>query len=120
LSSQFLRYRELFRYPKIVATEYVEQSGGEFMLTGSRVSLASLIACWKEGLSAESLRDEFPLLTLEQVYGAITYYLRNQVEIDSHLVDLAADFDDRARQQAALYPETTSKLRAAREAAQQR
>ena len=89
------------------------------MLTGSRVILASLVARWKEGLSAESIRDEFPILTLEQVYGAITYCLRNQVELDSHLAHLTADFDNRARRQAALYPEITSRLSAAKEAAQQ-
>jgi uncharacterized protein (DUF433 family) len=100
--------------------EYVEQRRGELMLTGSRVSLACVVACWKEGLSAESIRDEFPVLTLEQVYGAITYYLRNQVELDSHLAHMTVDFDNRARQQAALYPEITRKLRAAKEAAQQR
>ncbi|HEY1947487.1 MAG TPA: DUF433 domain-containing protein [Bryobacteraceae bacterium] len=101
-----------------MANEYVEQSSGEFMLAGSRVTLASIITAWKEGLSAESIRDEFPVLSLEQVYGAITYYLRNQVEIDSYLAALASDFDHRARQQAALYPEITSRLRAAKETAQ--
>jgi uncharacterized protein (DUF433 family) len=118
LSSQSLRYRDLFRYAEIMANEYVEQSSGEFMLAGSRVTLASIITAWKEGLSAESIRDEFPVLSLEQVYGAITYYLRNQVEIDSYLAALASDFDHRARQQAALYPEITSRLRAAKETAQ--
>jgi uncharacterized protein (DUF433 family) len=101
-----------------MAIEYVEQSGGELMLAGSRVSLASVVASWKEGLSAESIRDEFPVLSLEQVYGAITYYLRNQTEIDSYLAELATDFEHRARQEATLYPEITNKLRATKETPQ--
>jgi hypothetical protein len=28
--------------------------------------------------------DSFPVLTLEQVYGAITYYLAHQAEIDTY------------------------------------
>jgi uncharacterized protein (DUF433 family) len=108
----------IFRYSEVMAIEYVEQSSGEFMLADSRVSLASVVASWKEGLSAESIRDEFPVLSLEQVYGAITYYLRNQIEIDSYLAAIATDFDHRASQQATLYPEITNKLRAARETAQ--
>lgn len=75
-----------------------------------------MIHCWREGLSAESIRDEFPALTLEQVYGAIAHYLHNQAEIDAYLTDIAADFAHRASQQAAAYPEITARLRAAAEA----
>jgi len=87
------------------------------MVSGSRVSLASVFTSWKEGCSPESIRDDFPSLTLEQVYGAITYYLAHQAEIDSYLSALQADFERRRAEQAALYPETATKLRAALEAA---
>lgn len=100
-----------------MTSEYVELQEGQYLAAGSRVSLASLVACWKEGLSAESIRDEFPTLRLEQVYGAITYYLRNQTEVDSHLASLATDFQSRAEEQASLYPEITMKLRTAMQAA---
>lgn len=56
------------------------------------------------------------MLRLEQIYGAITYYLHNQMEIDAYLTRLLADFDRRAEEQAAPYPDITAKLRAAREA----
>jgi uncharacterized protein (DUF433 family) len=98
--------------------EYVEHQGDEYVVTGSRVSLASLVASWKQGLSAESIRDEFPTLHLEQVYGAITYYLHNQSEINLYLEALSDDFQHRAQQQAILYPEITAKLRAALETTQ--
>ena len=73
---------------------------------------------WKEGLSPEAIRDDFPTLRLEQVYGAIAYYLANQIEIDSFLSALAADFEARRVEQQALHPELATKLRAALETAQ--
>lgn len=81
------------------------------MLTGSRVSLASIVSAWREGLSPESIRDDFPVLSLEQVYGAITYYLANQVEADTYISDLIADFERRRADEEARNPELTAKLR---------
>ena len=86
------------------------------MVSGSRVSLDSVVYAWKEGFSPESICDNFPSLTLEQVYGAVTHYLANQAEIDSYLLTLKADFERRRAEQAALHPKTTAKLRAALEA----
>ena len=50
-----------------MAREYVEQRNGGYYLTGSRVSLESLIWPFLEGASPETLVDEFPTLSLEQV-----------------------------------------------------
>jgi hypothetical protein len=35
----------------------------------------------------------FPTLTLEQVYGAITYYLAHRAEIDRYLEQADAEFE---------------------------
>jgi uncharacterized protein (DUF433 family) len=101
-----------------MTSEYVKQQGEDYVLAGSRVSLASVVAAWKDGFSAESIRDEFPTLHLEQVYGAITYYLHNQAEIDAYLASLSSDFQQRTERQAILYPEITAKLRMALETTQ--
>ena len=94
---------------------YVEHCGEDYMLTGSRVSLASIVAGWKEGLSPESIREDFPTLRLEQVYGAIAFYLANQTAVDAYLSALAADFERRRSEEQALLPETTARLRTALE-----
>lgn len=45
-----------------------------------------VVYCFREGLSPESIvHDCFPALTLEQVYGAITYYLAHLDHIDDCL-----------------------------------
>jgi len=98
---------------------YVERRGEDYMLTGSRVSLASVVMAWREGLSPESIQEDFPSLHLEQVYGAIAYYLGNQAEIDSYLSALASDFERRRAEQEAQRPELVVRLRSALETAKQ-
>lgn len=67
-------------------SEYVEQTDGGYWITGAGVSLDSIVYCFREGLSPETIvHDCFPALRLEQVYGAITYYLAHQAEIDEYL-----------------------------------
>jgi uncharacterized protein (DUF433 family) len=57
-----------------VNTTYVEQRDGRYAVTDTRVSLDSIVYGFLSGQSAESLAQAFPVLTLEQVYGAITFY----------------------------------------------
>ena len=67
--------------------EYVEQRGDGWSVRDSRVSLDSLIFAFRDGLSPETIaRECFPTLRLEQVYGAIAFYLANRLELDA-LVD---------------------------------
>lgn len=64
---------------------YVEQRDGGYYVAGERVSLDSLVYAFRRGASPESIRRSFPVLTLEQVYGAIAYYLAHEHEIDAYL-----------------------------------
>jgi uncharacterized protein (DUF433 family) len=62
--------------------QYVEQREATYFVRGSRVSLDSVVHSFLDGDSAEAIRESFPTLSLEQVYGAIAYYLGHQAEID--------------------------------------
>ncbi len=67
-----------------MATEvYVEERNGGFYVASSRVSLASIIYEFRAGSSPETIRRNFPTLSLEQVYGAIAFYLGHQNETAS-------------------------------------
>ena len=69
-----------------MAKDYVESvDGGAYRVAGSRVSLDSIVYCFREGLSPEGIAESFPTLTLEQVYGAVTFYLANQRMVDDYL-----------------------------------
>jgi uncharacterized protein (DUF433 family) len=64
--------------------DFVEQRNDGFYLVGSRVPLDCVVREFREGQSPEAIRSDFPSLSLEQVYGAITFYLghKDQVEND--------------------------------------
>jgi len=72
------------------AKAYVEHREGGYWVTGTRVSLDFLVYAFREGQTAESLAQSFPVLTLEQVYGAIAYYLAHREGIDAYLVEQEA------------------------------
>jgi uncharacterized protein (DUF433 family) len=73
---------------------YVEKHDAGYWVAETRVSLDSVILAFLDGLSPETIATEcFPVLTLEQVYGAITYYLAHRAEIDRYLQQVDAEFD---------------------------
>jgi hypothetical protein len=51
----------------------------------TRVPLESVIYPFQEGQSPEAIRQQYPALSLEEVYGAITYYLANRESVHQYL-----------------------------------
>ena len=98
---------------------YVEQHDGGYWVMGTRVSLDSLVYAFREGQTAESLAQSFPVLTLEQVYGAIAYYLANREVIDVYLRQQEADFAQLAQDLRQRDPMFYQKLADARRQRQQ-
>ncbi|MDQ3257357.1 MAG: DUF433 domain-containing protein [Acidobacteriota bacterium] len=96
----------------MTSTTYVEQRDDEgYWVTGTRVSLDSVVYRFIEGLSPESIQaDCFPTLTLEQVYGAITYYLHNRVEVDAYLQQADAEYERFRERVRAEYPQAHRRL----------
>jgi uncharacterized protein (DUF433 family) len=80
-----------------MSSSYVEERDGVYLVAGSRVSLDSVVCAFVSGQSAEAITQAFPLLSLEQVYGAITYYLANREDLDRYLVAQQQEFDVKRR-----------------------
>jgi Protein of unknown function (DUF433) len=55
----------------VAAKSYVEYRNDAYWVEGTRISLDSVVYAFRKGLSPESIVQSFPLLTLEQVYGAM-------------------------------------------------
>ena len=58
---------------------------GVMRIGHSRVMLDSIVAGFEHGHSPETLQQQYPSLSLEEVYGAITYYLAHTDEVHSYL-----------------------------------
>jgi len=69
-----------------MAKEYIDERAGGYYVAGTRISLDSIVHAFRRGESPETICQNFELLRLEEVYGAIAYYLANQAEIDTYLI----------------------------------
>jgi uncharacterized protein (DUF433 family) len=97
-----------------MSKEYVERHEGAYRIAGTRVSLDSVVYAFRRGASPESIQRSFPTLTLEQIYGAITFYLAHREEIDQYLLAGEADFEKMRADSRAAHPEWHERLDRAR------
>jgi uncharacterized protein (DUF433 family) len=98
-----------------MAKEYIERRDEAYWIAGTRVSLDSVVYAFLEGLSPESIVDNFDTLTLEEVYGALAFYLGHRNEIDAYLKQSEAQFDELCRRARAANPLLYQKLDEARQ-----
>lgn len=94
--------------------EFVEQRDGSFYLIGSRVPLAHLVREFQLGEPPEAIRSHYPTLSLEQVYGAITFYLGAREEVETDIAERERVEDEFAKMSPAP-PHLKAKLDRARQ-----
>ncbi len=90
----------------VMNPRYVEEIDGIYRVIGTRVSLDSIVHAFWKGQTAESIAQSFRVLSLEQVYGALTFYLANRSEVDAHLAQAESEFDamrDAAREKDPMF-----------------
>lgn len=97
---------------------YVDVRDGGYWITGTRISLDSLVYAFHRGQTAESIAQSFPLLSLEMVYGAIAFYLANRDQIDDYLAKARGDYEELRRAARDADPAFYQKLADARRAMQ--
>src|SRR5260370_29738524 len=72
--------------------EYVEKRNGGYYIAGTRVSLDSIVYEFLSGSSAEAIQQAFSTVSLVEVYGAITFFLANQSEVEEYLAEGAREY----------------------------
>ena len=58
---------------------------GNVRVGGTRVTLNSILARFKQDLSPEEIAASFPTVGLGAIYAVIAYYLAHQTEVDAFL-----------------------------------
>ncbi len=74
----------------VIGTESVPltvDADGVVRITGTRVTLDTVVAAFLDGATAEEIVQRYPTLALADVYSVIGYYLRRKVEVDSYLAE---------------------------------
>lgn len=60
-------------------------AAGVFRVGNSRVTLDTVIGAFCDGATAEEIADQYPAISLGQVYAVIAYYLAHAAEVDDYL-----------------------------------
>ena len=58
---------------------------GTVRVSGTRVTLDTLVSLYEQGLTAEEIQIELPVLSLPDIYAALAYYLTHREELRSYL-----------------------------------
>jgi uncharacterized protein (DUF433 family) len=59
--------------------------GGRLRIDGTRITVNQIVALYKQGFTAENIADQYPHLTMAQVYTALAHYHANKDEIEADL-----------------------------------
>lgn len=103
-----------------MSREYVEKTAGAYRIIGTRVSLDSIVRAYLNGQTSESIAQSFSALSLEQVHGALAFYLAHQPEIDAYLEQAEVEFDalrKASREQDAMFYQKLANARHAQQSA---
>jgi uncharacterized protein (DUF433 family) len=74
---------EVLAEPAPLATD----QDGVVRVGGTRVTLATIVTAFHQGTTAETMVQQYPSLTLADVYAAIGYYLRHRADVDAYLAE---------------------------------
>jgi uncharacterized protein (DUF433 family) len=67
---------------------------GVVRITGTRVSLDTVIGAFQNGSTAEQIVYKYPSLNLADVYAVISHYLRHRQEVDTYLAQQRQEIED--------------------------
>lgn len=97
-----------------MAKEYVEQRNGGYYIKDARVSLDSVVYAFLRGESPEGIAESFPALGLEQIFGALAFYMANREMVDRYLSEGRQEFETLRQQAQRVNPVLYAKLAEAR------
>jgi uncharacterized protein (DUF433 family) len=109
--------RRILRRGCSMATEYVEQRDSGYYIKDARVSLDSVVYAFLRGESPEGIAESFPSLGLEQIFGALAFYIANREVVDQYLREGREEFEALREQARRNNPALYRKLAEARQTA---
>ena len=94
--------------------EYVEERDGGYFIKHTRISLDSVVYAFLRGESPEGIAESFPALGLEQIFGALAFYMANREIVDLYLCEGRKEFEALCQQARQTNPALYAKLTEAR------
>jgi uncharacterized protein (DUF433 family) len=88
---------------------------GVMRVGATRVMLESVVAGFQQGHLPETIQQQYPALSLEEVYGSIAWYLEHIEEAEQYLARQAAMWEHEREKAARRLSPVVQRLRALRE-----
>jgi uncharacterized protein (DUF433 family) len=76
--------------PLIVSSDPIPlqaDADGVVRVGGTRVTLDTLVYAFRDGATAEEIAQQYPAVSLEDIYSVIGYYLRRKSEVGAYLIE---------------------------------
>lgn len=80
---------------------------GTIRVSGTRLTLDVLLGAYFQGRTPEQIHESFDVVSVEDVYAVIAYYLRHKDEIDTYLRVREKEAEELRREIEASYPPET-------------
>src|SRR5258708_2002077 len=64
---------------------------GSIRVGASRIPIERIVYAYNAGETPEEMNENFETLTLPEIYGTITYYLRHQEDVDRYISRRASE-----------------------------
>lgn len=62
-----------------------KDANGGWRVGGTRVLLETLVAAFQRGDSPEEIREQYPTVSLGDIYAVLTYYVRHPNDVAAYL-----------------------------------
>jgi len=73
-------------FPEYMILPIKADDAGTIRVSGTRVTLHSLLTLYKLGETPDAIHEAFPSVPLADIYAVIAYYLANRPALDAYLV----------------------------------
>jgi len=84
----------------------VADADGVMRVRGTRVAMETILAAFGEGATAEEIAQQYPSISLADVYQVIGYYLRHSSELEPYLARRREDMRETRRLNESRWPPT--------------
>jgi uncharacterized protein (DUF433 family) len=92
-------------------TPPIRESGGALRVGGTGLTLETVLWAFQQGATPEDITDQFPSLTLAEVYDVIAYYLRHRGDVDQYLAQQEEQYHEAAETLRSEFPATNLQAR---------
>lgn len=68
-----------------ITLPFATDANGVVKIGGSRVTLDTVVRAFMRGATAEEIAQQYPSISLADVYATISYYLQHRKEVEQYL-----------------------------------